>query len=136
VRLVASKRLTTDRLSELAGLNSGALYLLEQDNVVLAAATPEIPLGFPEEYRRAPLDSHPHIGSAITMQEPVTVRDTRLEAWTPAERGIVDARDLCATLANIAAVAIENARLFQQNAVREKHATSVISAGTPSPRPR
>lgn len=155
-RLVATLDLQTilqtasDHLSRLTGMDAGALYLLDGDTIVMAAATPEIPPDFPAEYRSAPRSDHPHIAVALERQQPLVVPDTRGEDWTPAEQGVVDARnltsllyvplvsqkrsvgvyitgstgfaapaddlviDLCMTLANIAAVAIENALLFKR----------------------
>jgi CheY-like chemotaxis protein len=141
----------SDYLSELAGIGAGALYLLENGVVVLAAATPEVPVDFPDVYRRAPLDDHPHIETALTRKVPVVVADTGKDTWTAAEEDILRMRNLssvtyvpmvsqqrsvgvfitggtngtqpadgsvlnlCVTLANIAAVAVENACLRKRS---------------------
>jgi DNA-binding response OmpR family regulator len=147
--LQAILQTASDRLSEFSELDTGAIYLVENDSLVLTATTPPLPEDFPDEYRRAPLLDHPHIGKAIQTAEPVFIGDVRAEPLTTAEQGVVESRalrsisyvplvsqervigvfitgsteqnvvldrttsDLCVTLANIAAVAAENALLME-----------------------
>lgn len=139
---------SSDRLSELAGLNAGAVYLVDGDRIVLRATTPSLPHDFPAIFRRACRVDHPHIERSITERTPIFVPNTAEEAFTEAERKVCDLRglysilyvplvsrdnaigvyiagategptlvpqtviDLCVTLANMAALAVENAMLF------------------------
>lgn len=146
----------SDRLSEIAGLNTGAIYLINDNTISLKATTPALPHDFPDQYRHALLSNHPHIHRAITSRNPVFVADTSLEEFTEDEEGVVRLRnlssilyvplisrkkvigvyisgaigdpvqmagsviDLCVTLANIAAVAAENAMLLKQTELSSK----------------
>lgn len=83
-----------DRLAELTGLSSAAVYLLERTTLVLSATTPRIVEGFPAEYRRTPLKDHPHIARAIKTGLPVAVLNADVEQFTAAERAIAEARNL------------------------------------------
>lgn len=83
-----------DSACDVLGLETGAIYELEGGMLVLGATTPPLPPGFPDEFRRAPLEDHPHIGRALATGEPVFVRDTSQEEFTPAERAICEARRL------------------------------------------
>lgn len=139
---------SSDRLSDIAGLNAGAIYLVEDDSICIKATTPALPEEFPDRFRHASLEDHPHIRRAITERTPVFVPDTAVEMFTAREREVCDLRglysilyvplvsrekaigvyiagaterptivrapvvDLCVTLANMAAVAAENAMLF------------------------
>ena len=140
----------SDRLAELSGLDSGAIYLLRDGTLMLEATTPPIQAAFPEEFRNAPLADHAHIREAVRTAAPVFIGDTDVEPMTAAERAITDLRnlksilyvpltspdntvgvfitgstgstvtmsdstvDLCTTLANMTAVAIENALVFER----------------------
>jgi PAS domain S-box-containing protein len=139
---------TTDGVTELMGLKSAAVYLLEGEWLYLWATTPPLDPQMPETFRRAPLADHPHIWEAVSTGLPVLLPDTATADLTPAERTISEARglrtilylpllvgaqvtgtlivatagepqvisktkiDLCSTLANLAALAVENARLY------------------------
>lgn len=141
----------SDNLSKISGLDTGAIYLLEEDHLILEAATPKIPKDFPDEFLRAPCKDHPHIMRAITSCQSVLVADTHHEDFTSAEVAIVKSRnlktilyvpllsrgrkmgvfiagsvkkpiavsehviDLCSTLANMAAIALDNSRLLMES---------------------
>lgn len=142
--LQAILQTASDRLAELAGLNSGAIYLVDGDSLILKATTPPVTETLPEDVRTAPLAEHPHIGRAVRSAAPVFIPDVAAEPLTPAERAVADmrslvsilyvpltspnspvgvfitgsteapvevrdsTRDLCMTLANMAAVAVQN----------------------------
>lgn len=88
----------SDRLSEIADLNTGAVYLLDDKTIILRAATPELSDDFPDEFLYAPLNKHPHINKAIDSQGPVYVADTSTEDFTEAEQGVVKLRNLTSIL--------------------------------------
>lgn len=50
---------TSDRLAELSGLSTAAVYLLRADTVIHRATTLPLPEGFTEEFRVAHLDGYP-----------------------------------------------------------------------------
>lgn len=79
---------------EVMSLETGAIYLLEDNNLVLHATTPPIPPAFPEEYRRAPLVDHPHIANCLSAGDPLWVADAEKEPMTRAEVGVSKARGL------------------------------------------
>lgn len=75
-------------------LQTGAIYLLENETLVLQATAPPTPPDFPQEYRRAPLPLHPHIGRCLAARDPLWVADASTETLSPAEAGVRDARGL------------------------------------------
>lgn len=89
---------TTDGVVELIGLDSSAIYLLEDETLYLWATTPPLPPGFPEIYRQAPLEDHPHIQRAIRTGLPVLLPDAQAAALTDAERQVSESRGLRTTL--------------------------------------
>jgi len=83
-----------DGAVDVLALQTGAIYLIEKDELLLGATTPSLPPDFPAEYRRALLDDHPHIQRCLQSDEAVFIRDFQLEDLTPAERGVCEARGL------------------------------------------
>ncbi len=83
---------------EVMGLDSGAIYLLEESTLVLQATTPPLPPVFPDEYRRAPLGGHPHIAECLATGAPLWIPDAASEPMSPAERGVCASRGLCSIL--------------------------------------
>ncbi len=79
---------------EVLDLETGAIYLLDDATLVLQATSPPTPPDFPEEYRRAPLADHHHIGRCVTARDPLWVADAAMETMSPAERGVCQARGL------------------------------------------
>ena len=76
------------------GLDTGAIYLLEGGDLILGATTPPLPPAFPEEFRREPLDRHPHVGRCLGEREPVALDDWTPAGMTEAERAVCEARGL------------------------------------------
>lgn len=83
-----------DGAVDVLSLDTGAIYLIEQDELHLGATTPPLPPGFPEEYRKAPLTDHPHIQRCLQSGGTVFIQDYRLEELSAAERGVCEARGL------------------------------------------
>ncbi|MBI5475665.1 MAG: PAS domain S-box protein [Ignavibacteriales bacterium] len=79
-------------------LDSGAIYLIKGENLYLGATTPPLPSDFPEAYRSANIADHPHILKSFITGKPVILYDTKTETLTPAEKSIVDARNLRSVL--------------------------------------
>jgi len=84
----------SDQLASIAGMDGGAVYLVDHESVVMKAATPAVSADFPDHLTRAPLSEHPHIRMAIETRSPVSVFDTAAEDFTPAEQEVVRLRSL------------------------------------------
>lgn len=82
----------------LLGLNTGAIYTLEDKSLQLGATVPAIPAGLPEELMQACLDDHPHIEETVFSKAPVYLPDARIATLSDAEKIIVDERGLVSIL--------------------------------------
>jgi putative nucleotidyltransferase with HDIG domain len=80
------------------GLDSGAIYTLEEGILLLGATSPPLPAQFPDELRIAHLDDHPHIQKAVSTKTPVYLKDAHSDALSAAEKTIVDSRGLVSIL--------------------------------------
>jgi len=76
------------------GVDTGAIYLLDGEDLVLGATTPPMPPEFPTEFRRESLAEHPHVRSCVDEREPVFVSDWECEWMSEAERAVCEARGL------------------------------------------
>lgn len=83
-----------DRSTGLIGLETGAIYLVNDQRLYLGAATPEIPQNFPDEFRHAFLNDHPHIEKAISTGLPISIPDLEKAELTQQETIIKEARNL------------------------------------------
>ena len=83
-----------DGAVEVLELDTGAIYLVSDDTLFPGATTPALPPDLPDEYRRAPLEEHPHIVACLNAAETLFVEDIAAEELTPAERGICETRGL------------------------------------------
>jgi PAS domain S-box-containing protein len=87
-----------DSATQLNELGSGAIYLLEGDNVYLGATSPPLPASLPNELRREALADHPHIKKCVTKRNYVYLPDTATADLTPAERTASESRGLRSVL--------------------------------------
>ncbi len=85
-------------VTKMIGLDTAAVYLLEDEMLHLRATTPPLPLQYPDELRIAPLADHAHIRKAISSGKPVFVSDIMRANLTPAERFVMERRNLRTTL--------------------------------------
>lgn len=83
---------------DLLGLDTGAIYTLENETLCLGATVPPLPPQFPDELRCAQLDDHPHIKEAVAARAPVYLEDARTVSLSPAEQTVVDLRGLVSIL--------------------------------------
>lgn len=140
---------TVDGVATLTGLDTAAVYLLQNDKMRLCSTTPPLPPDFPDELRYAPLKEYPYLCKAIDSSAPVLIPDVVEVSISPAEELVAKMRnlrtilflpliaetevmgalivgstnsprsitnsemDLSHTLANFAALAVKNARLYQ-----------------------
>lgn len=82
----------------LLGLETGAIYTLENKTLQLGATVPTLPPGMPDELMRACLDDHPHIREAVLLKAPVYLPDAQTASLSNAEKIIVDQRGLVSIL--------------------------------------
>ena len=80
------------------GIESGAVYLLEGETLLLGATTPPLPPEMPRELLEADIADHPHIARALATRRPLLVPNLRAVELTDAERQIVDERNLVSIL--------------------------------------
>ena len=83
---------------DLLGLDTGAIYTLENDALRLGATVPPLPPQLPKELLLAYLDNHPHIKEAVETKAPVYLDDARTGSLSAAEKIIVDSRQLVSIL--------------------------------------
>lgn len=92
-------QLLSDGMSELLDIETAAIYTLENDyELHLGATTPALPPDLPEGLRKALVADHPHIKMAVTTRKPVVVTNTKVTSLSPAERSIVEVRNLISLL--------------------------------------
>lgn len=78
----------------LIGMESGAIYLIDGEEIYLQASYPPLPPDTPEIFRRAKLENHPHIRQAIFTRSQVILVDAKSAELSPEEKLITDGRDL------------------------------------------
>lgn len=91
-------QIAIESATELLDLDTGAIYTLENGELYLGATIPPLPQHFPEELRLAKVSDHPHINEAISTKAPVYLEDARTATLTPAEKIVVDTRQLVSIL--------------------------------------
>lgn len=140
---------TVDGVTTLTGLNTAAVYLLQNNSMRLYNTTPPLPPDFPDELRYGILDNFPFMCKAIELSAPILIPDVKDVVLSPAEQSMIAMRnlrtllflpliaetevlgalivgstfnpisisdsetDLSHTLANFAALAVKNAKLYQ-----------------------
>jgi putative nucleotidyltransferase with HDIG domain len=104
------------------GLDTGAIYLLDGEDLTLGATTPPLPPDFPDALRRARLEGHPHVARCLAEREPVSLEDWREGALTVAERAVCEARGLRSLLFVPVLVAEEAVGAFIVGSVGGVHA--------------
>ena len=98
LELTKVMQIAVESAINLIGLDTGAIYLLEGDNLYLGATTPPLPEQFPEELRHAALEDHPHINETINKKTAVFLDDARTASLSPAEEIVVASRFLVSIL--------------------------------------
>lgn len=87
-----------ERAIELSNLDTGALYLVKNNELFLAATNPKVPADLPETNWRAHIDDHPHIKKALYTGEPVVIEDANSVILTSEEVKIKQDRNLTSIL--------------------------------------
>ncbi|PKO11716.1 MAG: hypothetical protein CVU39_27920 [Chloroflexi bacterium HGW-Chloroflexi-10] len=91
-------QIAIESAADLLGLDTGAIYTLENEVLYLGATTPPLPLQFPNELRLAHLCDHPHIKKVVSTKTPVYVENARIAPLSAAEKIVVETRHLVSIL--------------------------------------
>lgn len=83
-----------DKSTGLLKLDTGAIYLIENDQLLLGATTPPLPPDFPHELKVDLITNHPHIEQAVHTGNPVSIYCTDDEAFSESEKIVVQSRGL------------------------------------------
>lgn len=83
-----------DNATKLIGLDTGAIYLVNGLDLFLGATYPPTPPEFPDEFRHALLEDHPHINKAISTGLPIILSDLETADLSPAEKAITESRSM------------------------------------------
>jgi PAS domain S-box-containing protein len=79
---------------KLIGLDTGAIYFIQNDRLLLEVGSPPLPADFPDEFKTASLLNHPHIQKAVTSNSPLVINDISKEELTTEEKIITGARNM------------------------------------------
>lgn len=79
---------------KIIGMDTGALYLINSENLTLEAALPEVPDDFPDAFRRDLLKNHPHISECVDSRAPVLISDIDGVHLSEAEKVIIENRKI------------------------------------------
>ena len=83
-------QIAIESVIKLLGLNTGAIYTLENDTLYLGATTPPLPPQLPEDLLLSHLNDHPHIKNTVSTKAPVYLDDARTTPLSPAEKAVVE----------------------------------------------
>lgn len=83
---------------EVLGLDTGAIYVLQEDELMLGATVPALPDEFPASLRRAALANHPHVRRSLESRIPIFIPDIRAVRLTAQEREVAETRGLASSL--------------------------------------
>jgi signal transduction histidine kinase len=78
----------------LVGLDTGALYLVEDENLILEVTSPPLPEDHPAEFRKASIENHHHILETVKTKLPVIVDDIDTEFLSNGEKVILQNRNM------------------------------------------
>ena len=84
-------QIAIESATDLLGMETGAVYTLENDALYLGATTPPLPPQFPDELRFAYLRDHPHIHNVVSTKKHVYLADARTATLSTAEKIVVRA---------------------------------------------
>ena len=90
---IVLQRIVTNAAS-LAGTDTSAIYLINDNILILEATHPPLPEEFPDEFRKARLDNHPHIKAVFENGTIYTLSDVSTAILTDEERLIMTTRNL------------------------------------------
>jgi putative nucleotidyltransferase with HDIG domain len=91
-------QIAIESATDLLGLDTGAIYTLENEFLYLGATTPPLPQEFPDGLRLAGLEDHPHIQKVVSTKAPVYLNNACTVSLSPAEKVVVESRHLVSIL--------------------------------------
>lgn len=91
-------QIASETAVDLLGVDTGAIYTLEDEALYLGATTPPLPPEFPTVLRTAMLNNHPHIAQTISLKKPVYIEDTSTAPLSTDEKIVVESRHLVSIL--------------------------------------
>ncbi|MFN8257028.1 MAG: ATP-binding protein [Bacteroidales bacterium] len=87
-------QIIVDESTRLINLDTGAIYLHDEEKLYLGATTPPLPAEFPEVLRYDLLKNHPHIQNALIKNETVVMPDTSKAELSESEKKVIEIRKL------------------------------------------
>lgn len=94
IHLETVLQIIIDKSTYFANLDTGAIYLVDNNTLFMGATTPPLPENFPEVFRKDELQNHPHIEKALKTGQPFILEDTSKAVLTESEQAIVNTRGL------------------------------------------
>lgn len=85
-------QLIIDSIISIIGLDSGAIYTIDGDNLYLEATTPALSPEMPDIYRRAILSEHSFILKCVNERDVIYIHDISKVELSPAEKRVVETR--------------------------------------------
>ncbi|PJA96151.1 MAG: hypothetical protein CO129_08010 [Ignavibacteriales bacterium CG_4_9_14_3_um_filter_34_10] len=83
-----------DNAVDLLKLDSGSIYMLRENTLILEATYPELPADFLDEFKLALLHEHPQILKAVSTKNILIFEDVSQTQFSPKEDVIIKARNL------------------------------------------
>lgn len=84
-------QIISNGMAEFFELESAAIYmLLNDEDLLLSAATPALDPNLPEFFRKAKLVNHFHIQTAVKTKDSFLIEDTQKAVFSPEEKSIVE----------------------------------------------
>ncbi len=91
-------QLIIDKSTQLTNLDTGAIYLVDNEDLYLGATTPALPPDVPDAIRHDRIGNHPHILQAVTELRHIYIADSSKAELSEAEQAVVRMRDLLSIL--------------------------------------
>ncbi|NWF88071.1 MAG: PAS domain S-box protein [Ignavibacteriaceae bacterium] len=83
-----------ENAAQLIGVDTAAIYLVDNENLLLETTSPPLPENFPFEFRMAKLANHHLIAHAVLKAEPLIVEDINSVELTDEEKIIISSRNM------------------------------------------
>jgi PAS domain S-box-containing protein len=80
--------------TKLIGMDTAAIYSIKGSDLYLEATTPPLPDEFPDEFRKARIENHPHIKQVVNTKSHFILGNAKEAEVTPEEKIIIDQRGL------------------------------------------
>lgn len=88
-------QIISDGMSDLLGIETAAIYILENDDkLYLGATTPALPPDFPDQFRVANMIDHPSLLKSVITKKALVINDTSLVELSPAEKAVTEMRNI------------------------------------------